>query len=77
MVKAYILVKCETGSIQSIVEEMTKFENVTEATAVTGEYDIIAKLNVEKVDELLKIVAGDIHSIPGVEDTTTCISTSP
>ncbi|MDY7082309.1 MAG: Lrp/AsnC ligand binding domain-containing protein [Halobacteria archaeon] len=66
---------CETGSIQTVVEEMETFDEVEEVTAVTGEYDIISKLEVEEVDELLKIVAGKIHGLPGVEDTTTCIST--
>lgn len=75
MVKAYVLMTCETGSIQGVVEEMQEFVEVVEATAVTGEYDVIAKLEVEEVDELLKIVAGKIHGLPGVEDTTTCIST--
>ncbi|MFW5928851.1 MAG: Lrp/AsnC family transcriptional regulator [Halobacteriota archaeon] len=75
MVEAYVLMTCETGSIQSIVEEMEGFPEVTEVTAVTGEYDVIAKLSVGEVDELLKIVAGKIHGIDGVGDTTTCIST--
>ncbi len=75
MVEAYVLMTCETGSIQSIVDEMESFEEVNEVTAVTGDYDVIAKLAVEEVDELLKIVAGKIHGIAGVGDTTTCIST--
>lgn len=75
MVQAYVLMTCETGSIQPVVEEMQGFPEVMEATAVTGEYDVIAKLEVDEVDELLKIVAGKIHGLPGVEDTTTCIST--
>ncbi len=75
MVKAYVLMTCETGSIQSIVESMEEFEEVVEVTAVTGDFDVISKLEVEEVDELLNIVAGKVHGLPGVEDTTTCIST--
>ncbi|MFB6284144.1 MAG: Lrp/AsnC family transcriptional regulator [Halobacteria archaeon] len=75
MVKAYVLMTCETGAIQSIVEQMEELEEVVDVTAVTGEYDIISTLEVEEVNELLKIVAGKIHGLDGVEDTTTCIST--
>lgn len=75
MVQAYVLMTCETGSIQGIVDEMEEFEEVVEVTAVTGDYDVISKLEVGEVDELLKIVAGKIHGLSGVGDTTTCIST--
>ncbi|MDY6775812.1 MAG: Lrp/AsnC ligand binding domain-containing protein [Halobacteria archaeon] len=75
MVKAYVLIECETGSIQSIVDDIRGIDAVTDATAVTGEYDIITELEVDQVDQILKTVAGRIHELPGVEDTTTCIST--
>lgn len=75
MVQAYVLMTCETGSIQEIVEAMTELDEVIDVTAVTGDYDVIARLEVDEVDELLKIVAGDVHGLHGVEDTATCIST--
>lgn len=75
MVKAYVLIECDTGSVQSAVGQMQEMDEVKESTAVTGEYDIIAELEVEQVDELLKTVAGKIHEIGGIGDTTTCIAT--
>ena len=75
MVQAYVLMTCDTGSIQAIVEEMSGFDEVVDVTAVTGDYDVIARLEVDEVDELLKIVAGKVHGLHGVDDTTTCIST--
>lgn len=75
MINAYILIKCKTNSIETVLKEMEIFNEIKEATAVTGEYDIIAEVEVEDVNQLTYTVAGDIHDLFGVEDTLTCVST--
>lgn len=75
MVKSYVLIESKTGSIQSLVEDVNDIGEVSEASAVTGKYDVIAEFEVEKTEQILDLVSGQIQKLPGVDDTVTCIST--
>jgi len=45
-------------------------EEVTEANAVTGTIDIIAKVEVEDFTYISKVILQKIHQIDGVEKTS-------
>lgn len=75
MVKAFVLIECEVNSVLPTIDELMELDEVVEASAVTGRYDVIAELEVGEVGELRDIVTGTVHGIPGVKTTTTCIST--
>lgn len=75
MVKAFVLIECEVNSVLPTIDALDELEEVVEASAVTGKYDVVAEIEVGEVHELRDIVTGTVHGIPGVETTTTCIST--
>lgn len=75
MVKAFVLIECEVNSVLPTIDALEDLDEVREASAVTGKYDVIAEIEVEEVQDLRDIVTGTVHGIPGVETTTTCIST--
>ncbi|MDY6780184.1 MAG: Lrp/AsnC ligand binding domain-containing protein [Halobacteria archaeon] len=75
MTKAYVLVECEVDSVLSAVDDIENAEGVVSVSPVTGKYDMIVEVEVDEVDELRNIVAGDIHDTYGIKETTTCIAT--
>ncbi len=70
MIKAYILVLTYVGNLNTVLEEMRKIENLESIAVVAGDYDIIVKVEVEEVEELME-VTNKIHSIKGVKRTNT------
>jgi len=73
--RAFVLIKCEVDGVLSAVEKMEAIEDVIRVDAVTGKYDAVTEIEASDTDELRNVVAGEIHSIDGVAETTTCIAT--
>jgi len=70
MIKAYILILTYVGNLHTVLEEMRKIENLESIAVVAGDYDIIVKVEVEKLEDLMDIT-NKIHSIKGVKRTNT------
>lgn len=70
MINAYILISLRPGYSDPAVKEMRKISNVEKISVVAGEYDIVVRLQVKKLGELLK-VTNELHMIKGVKKTTT------
>ena len=70
MINAYILTTMTPGHFEKAIKEMRKIENVQKISIVAGEYDIVIRVNVEDLEDLLKIT-NKIHMIKGVNKTTT------
>lgn len=71
MITCYIFIKASAGFIEDIVSQLRQMEEVTEANAVTGTVDIIAKVEVEDFTYISKVILSKIHQIDGVEKTST------
>ena len=72
MVEAYILVQTEVGKAADVARQIAKITGVTQAEDVTGPYDVIVRAQAENVDELGRLVATSIQSVPGITRTLTC-----
>lgn len=68
---AYVMINAEVGKIKQVLNELKKIEGVTEAYAVAGPYDIIAKLQAEKFEKVANGVTKGIHKIDGIKNTLT------
>ncbi|MQF48782.1 Lrp/AsnC family transcriptional regulator [SAR202 cluster bacterium AC-647-N09_OGT_505m] len=67
------LARPKTKDVLSVLQKM---KGVREADAVTGEYDIVAVVEAEDLDSIGELVIGDIHTIGGIQRTTTYLSVS-
>ncbi len=74
MDKLYVLIKVEPGHIEGILGSIIQTRYVTEASAVTGSYDIIVKVEGESITQILSTVVKDIHRIPGITSTETLVA---
>lgn len=70
MINAYILLSMKTGNSDNALKEMRKLENVEKISIVAGEYDIVVRVRVDTLEQLLE-VTNDIQMIEGVTKTTT------
>ena len=60
----------KTGNSDNALKEMRKLENVEKISIVAGEYDIVVRVRVDTLEQLLE-VTNDIQMIEGVTKTTT------
>ncbi|MFB6153884.1 MAG: Lrp/AsnC family transcriptional regulator [Halodesulfurarchaeum sp.] len=74
MVIAYVLIKANTGEADRLLDEITGIDDVLDAHVVAGDVDLIGKIQVESPQDVKDIVANEVQSIDGVEDTETYIS---
>ncbi|MFM8322069.1 MAG: Lrp/AsnC ligand binding domain-containing protein [Chloroflexota bacterium] len=75
--KAIVLIKVQTGEVAPVVKDIRRLRSVSEAYPAFGPYDVIAVVQVENLNRLGGIVAGEIQPIPGVLQTVTCLEVDP
>ena len=72
-ITAIIIIQTESEKHESVKEELSKLEEVSEVYSVSGEYDILIKVWVQGIEELNQLINTKIRSIDGVEDLTEMI----
>jgi DNA-binding Lrp family transcriptional regulator len=70
MMNAYILISMQPGNSDKAIAEMRKIEHVEKISVVAGEFDIVIRVKVETLEELLD-ATNKIQMIQGVQKTTT------
>lgn len=73
MAKAYVLLKVIPGHERNIVKELKDISDIQEIDELYGEWDMIAKISVEKLEDLDALLSNKIRRIGGVTLTSTMI----
>lgn len=71
--KAFILINVNLGCEVAILKALTKVQGFDEAFYVLGDYDIIAKVNANTIDELNQTVS-QVRKLGNVRSTATMIA---
>ncbi|MEM2878515.1 MAG: Lrp/AsnC ligand binding domain-containing protein [Candidatus Hadarchaeales archaeon] len=71
MPMAIVLIDANAGSVRDIIEGLKKIRGVVEAYGVTGPHDIVAKIQLDRFEEIAETVSQGIHKLPGVKNTLT------
>ena len=71
MATAYVLINCELGSEESIIQELKNLDGVIEVHGTFGAYDILAKIESPTVDVLRETITLKIRKIAQVRSTLT------
>lgn len=74
MVTAYVMVKANTGEADRLREAIGAIEGIVDSHIVAGDVDIIAKLDVERPEEVKRVAADEVQGIDGVESTETFVA---
>jgi DNA-binding Lrp family transcriptional regulator len=72
--KAYILIETSVGTTREVCTHLNNLTDIILVDPVTGPYDIIATIDTDSLASIGKIVTNNIHKIPGVVRTVTCLS---
>lgn len=73
MARAYVLINCDTGYEQSIINELKKMDSIKEIHGTLGLYDIIAKVESENQEKLKEAIIGDIRKLTNIRSTLTLL----
>jgi DNA-binding Lrp family transcriptional regulator len=74
MVAGFVFIKCELGKGDVVANSMAEIEGVSEVYSISGNYDLIAKVYVERYEDLATVVPQWIHHISGIRETSTLIT---
>lgn len=71
-VSAYVLIQIEMGMAGNVAGQIREIDGVDTAEIATGPYDIIARASADTMDDLGRMVVGQIEMVEGITRTLTC-----
>jgi DNA-binding Lrp family transcriptional regulator len=74
MVTAYVLINTSPGRAMDVAKKLQGTRGITVADAITGEYDVIARIEGEDVNAIGGVIVESIQKIEGVFKTVTCLA---
>lgn len=72
VVSGYILIQVEMGKAAAVAQSIKEIDGVIFADVATGPYDVIAKATGDTMDELGRLVVGQVEMVEGITRTLTC-----
>lgn len=73
MVLAYIMMKMQVGMDEQVIAEIKKLEQVQEANATYGSFDLIIKVKFKTIEDLDQFIFEKIRRVKGVNETSSMI----
>jgi len=73
MTKAYITISTEIGVEREVMARLSTIPEVKEVHEVYGVYDLVVRIETEKLSELKEALGDKIRSLNGVRSTLTMI----
>jgi DNA-binding Lrp family transcriptional regulator len=70
----FLLVETEVGRLDEVLARLRAVPGVTEVQAVTGPFDLIAKVEAPQITQALDVVVHKIRKIPGIKATETLVT---
>jgi DNA-binding Lrp family transcriptional regulator len=71
VVTAFLLIRCEPGSIHDLAQALADLDGVSEVYTTTGSTDFIAVVRVADLDALATLVTEQVATRPGIVRTDT------
>ncbi len=69
--KAVMFCKLGISVINKVIEELKEIEQIKKIMSLTGDYDLLAEIEVETSEELFDIFANQIDLIEGIVQSNT------
>jgi DNA-binding Lrp family transcriptional regulator len=74
MPTAFVLANVTQGGVDAAVDELSRFEDVTEVYSIAGEYDLLAKVRVEEYDQFADVIPERLATVDQIEETETLMA---
>ncbi len=72
--KAYVLIETSAGKSRDVASALRVIPGIKGVDLIIGPHDIIAWVEVEDLHAVGSMVTGQIHPIPNIVRTVTCLS---
>jgi len=69
--EAFVLITCEEGHEEKIINELTKINDILTTNRVRGPYNILVKIKGETIDTIMETIALKIKTIDKIQYTLT------
>ncbi|MFB5605551.1 MAG: Lrp/AsnC ligand binding domain-containing protein [Nitrosarchaeum sp.] len=73
MTVAYVLINCELGAEETIMEKLKEIEQVTEVFGTIGTHDLMVKLDAENFEKIREIASRNIQKIEKIRTISTLV----
>ena len=73
MTDAYVMLNCELGAEEEIIEKLKELEQVADVFETIGTHDMLVKLQADNFEKIREIVSRNIQQLPKVRSTSTLI----
>ncbi len=73
MTDAYVMLNCELGAEEGIIEKLKELEEVTDVFETIGAHDMLVKLQADNFEKIREIVSWNIQKLDKVRSTSTLI----
>jgi len=74
MKKAYVLISCDLGKEEDLLDTIRSIKSVKEAHGTFGSYDIIVEVSSENAQELREDITWKIRKLPYIRAALTLIA---
>ncbi|AJZ76529.1 Lrp/AsnC ligand binding domain-containing protein [Candidatus Nitrosotenuis cloacae] len=71
MATAYVLINCDLGSEQKVIDQIRPMDGIREVKGVFGAYDILAKIETTTAEQLRETITWKIRKIDRIRSTLT------
>ena len=71
MAEAFVLINCEIGSEESVIEKLNSIGEIIEVHGTFGAYDILAKVEADNVEIIRETITWKIRKIEKIRSTLT------
>ena len=73
MTDAYVMLNCELGAEEKIIEQLKELEQVVDVFETIGTHDMMVKLQGDNFEKIREIVSWNIQKLDKVRSTATLI----
>ena len=73
MTDAYVMLNCDLGAEEGIIEKLKELEQVKDVFETIGTHDMLVKLQAENFEKIREIVSWNIRKLDKVRSTATLI----
>lgn len=73
LVSVYIMVKLIVGKDEEVFAQVQKLKQIKEASVTYGAYDLILKVEFQRIEEVDEFLFDVVRRIPGVSETMSMI----
>ena len=71
MEKAFILISCEIGTENDLVNSLKKIDEITNVTITYGEYDFVVKAETQNSEQMDMLITNKIRKFGKIRSTIT------